>query len=74
MITSPLLISIIGFLITVLLSIIAWVGNGMVTKLDSISKSLNDIRIDLSVLGNDHSNLKERVDNLDEKVKTLEAA
>lgn len=74
MITSPLLISIIGFLITVLLSIIAWVGNGMVTKLDSISKSLNDIRIDLSVLGNDHSNLKERVDNLDEKVKTLESA
>jgi hypothetical protein len=63
---------IVGILITTLLSVIAWVGNGMITQLKAIATSLQRVEIDLGILNHDHSNLKEDVREVKERVKTLE--
>lgn len=73
-----ILLAVIGSLLTILLTIIAWIGNGMVTKLETISKSLQKIEQDFSVLNNDHVNFKENVKedlhDIKNRVKVLEDA
>lgn len=72
------LLTIIGGLLTILLSIIAWIGNGMVSKLETISLSLQKIEKDFGVLNNDHVNFKEDVkedlQDIKSRVKVLEDA
>jgi len=58
---TELFISIIGAVIALLLSLVAWIGNNMVNKLEKISGSLSRIEKELGVLGNDHDNLKDEV-------------
>jgi len=61
-----------GALTSILLGLVAWIGGGMVDQLKSIAKSVNKIEKDLGILANDHSNLKEKVSDVDNRVKTLE--
>lgn len=56
-----LLLTLIGALLSILLAIIAWIGNGMVSKLETISRSLQKIERDFGILNNDHVNFKEGV-------------
>lgn len=70
--TTELLIGLASGLIAVLLSIVAWIGNSMVSKLEKIADSLNKIEKDFGVLSNDHVHLKEEVREIKERVKVLE--
>jgi len=62
----------LGILITTLLSVVAYIGNGMITQLKAIATSLQRVEIDLGILNHDHANLKEDVKDVKERVKTLE--
>ena len=63
---------VIGTLISILLTALAWIGNSMVTQLKSIAVSVQRMEIDLGILNHDHSNLKEDVKEVKERVKNLE--
>ena len=67
-----LLLTLIGALLSILLAIIAWIGNGMVSKLETISKSLQKIEQDFGILNNDHHNLKSDVIEIKQRVTQLE--
>ena len=67
-----IILSCFGVLVTILLGLVAWIGGGMVDQLKSIAKSVNKIEKDLGILANDHSNLKEKVNDVDNRVKALE--
>jgi uncharacterized protein YlxW (UPF0749 family) len=60
--------------IGILLTIVAFVGGLMVKQLMSIAKSVQSIHSDLKVLTNDHTNLKEEVRDVKQRVKHLENA
>ncbi len=60
--------------IGILLTIVAFVGALMVKQLMSIAKSVQSIHSDLKVLTNDHTNLKEEVRDVKQRVKHLENA
>jgi len=62
----------LGILITTLLSVVAYIGTGMITQLKAIATSLQRVEIDLGILNHDHANLKEDVKDVKERVKTLE--
>lgn len=62
-----------GGLISTLLALIAYIGNGMIEQLKNITTSLNAIEKELGVLSNDHANLKESVHDIKERVLKLEA-
>lgn len=70
--TVELLIAIAAGLISILLTIVAWIGNGMVGKLEKISDSLSKIEKDFGVLSNDHVHLKEEVKEIKDRVTILE--
>lgn len=57
-----------------LLAILAWIGRMAVKHLSNISVSVNRIEKDLSVLANDHSNLKEEVKDIKVRITKLELA
>jgi len=63
---------IVGTLISVLLTALTWIGSSMVTQLKSIATSVQRMEIDLGILNHDHSNLKEDVKEVKERVKSLE--
>lgn len=69
---SELLIAICAGLVSVLLGIVAWIGNSMVSKLEKISESLSKIEQDFGVLSNDHIHLKDEVKDIKDRVKILE--
>jgi prefoldin subunit 5 len=60
--------------IGILLTIVAFVGALMVKQLMRIAESVQRIHSDLKVLTNDHTNLKEEVKDVKNRVKTLENA
>lgn len=60
--------------IAILLTIVAFVGGLMVKQLMRIAESVQRIHSDLKVLTNDHTNLKEEVRDVKNRVKTLENA
>jgi ABC-type uncharacterized transport system fused permease/ATPase subunit len=60
--------------IGILLTIVAFVGGLMVKQLMSIARSVQSIHSDLKVLTNDHTNLKEEVKDVKNRVKHLENA
>ena len=67
-INIQLALFILGSLISILLAILAWIGNNMVTQLKSIAVSVQRMEIDLGILNHDHSNLKEEVKHIKEKM------
>lgn len=68
-----ILITLFSLLITILLELIGWIGGGMVDQLKSIAKSVSKIETDLGILANDHSNLKDKVNDVEERVSELES-
>ena len=66
-----IILFIIGTLLTVLLSVLAWIGNGMVTQLKSISISMQRIEVDLGMLNNDHLNLKAEVKEVRQDIREI---
>ena len=59
-------------LISILLSIVAFVGALMVKQLMRIAESVKQIQVEIKVLYNDHSNLKEEHKDLKKRVENLE--
>ena len=59
-------------LISILLSIVAFVGALMVKQLMRIAESVQQIQVEIKVLANDHSNLKEEHKDLKKRVDNLE--
>jgi cell division protein FtsB len=59
-------------LISILLSIVAFVGALMVKQLMRIAESVQQIQVEIKVLANDHSNLKEEHKDLKKRVENLE--
>ena len=60
------------WLVITLLGILAYVGKLGVSQLQSIAKSVNRMEKDLGVLTNDHTNLKEDVKEVKQRVSRLE--
>ena len=69
--TIQVILFIIGTLLTVLLSVLAWIGNGMVTQLKNISVSMQRIEVDLGMLNTDHLNLKGEVKEVRQDIKEI---
>jgi len=59
-------------LISILLSIVAFVGASMVKQLMKIAEAVQQIQVDMKVLANDHSNLKTDHHELKIRVSQLE--
>jgi hypothetical protein len=59
-------------LVSILLSIVAFVGALMVKQLMRIAESVQQIQVEIKVLANDHSNLKEEHKDLKKRVEKLE--
>jgi len=70
--TFNILFAICSGLITILLSVVAYIGTNIVSKLEKISVALSKIEKDFGILSNDHVNLKEDVCEIKERVKALE--
>ena len=70
--TTQELLSIIGALIMILLTILAFLGKGVMSKMDKIANSLSKMEKDLSVLANDHTNLKDEVKEMKVRISKLE--
>jgi|TARA_R110000868_G_scaffold404676_1_gene683099 hypothetical protein len=60
-------------LISILLSIVAFVGASMVKQLTKIAEAVQQIQVDMKVLANDHSNLKTDHHELKTRVSQLES-
>lgn len=67
------LLMMLGGLISVLLALLAWIGNGMVAKMGGIENALNRIERELGILSNDHTNLKTDVHEVKVRLSKLEA-
>jgi preprotein translocase subunit SecA len=67
-----ILLTLFGILISILITLIGWIGGGMVDQLKKIAGSVNKIEKDLSVLSNDHLNLKTDFKELKDRVHALE--
>jgi len=71
---SQLLIFLLGTLFTIFLSVVTWILNKGVNKMENMASSLNNMERDFKVLVNDHANLKEDVKDIDKRVRELETA
>lgn len=58
----------------VCMSVIAWIGKLMVDKLGNIAVSVSKIEKEISVLTNDHTNLKDSHNELKGRVQNIETA
>lgn len=59
-------------LISILLGVVGFIGAMMVKQLIKIADAVQQIQVDMKVLANDHSNLKEDHKELKKRVETLE--
>lgn len=59
-------------LISILLSIVGFIGALMVKQLMKIANAVQQIQIEIKVLANDHSNLKDEHKDLKKRVEKLE--
>ena len=59
-------------LFAILIAVFTFLGNLIVGYLKSMSQSMNKMEKDLSVLANDHTNLKENHKHLETRVVSLE--
>lgn len=58
--------------IALFLSIITWILNKGVNRMENMANSLTNMERDFKVLVNDHTNLKEDVKDIEQRVRTLE--
>lgn len=58
--------------ISILLAIVGFIGSLMVKQLMRIAGAVQQIQVDIKVLANDHSNLKEAHSELKKRVDKLE--
>lgn len=63
-----------SYVIHLLLTIVGFIGVLGVKQLMKIADAVNGIQKDLQVLGNDHIHLKNDVEEIKERVKSLEKA
>lgn len=70
--TTNELLLLVCSLASIILGLIAWIGNGMVDELKKIAASVNKIEAEIGILSNDHNNLKEDVKELKQRVNFLE--
>ena len=61
-------------LVTILIGILGYFGKKMDRHLESIAASVNEIKVEIGVLSNDHTNLKEDVLEIKQRVLKLERA
>lgn len=69
---AKFLIWALGSLITIFLSVLVWILNKGVNKMENMASSLNNMERDFKVLVNDHANLKEDVKDIEVRVRKLE--
>ncbi len=69
---TAIILAALSALLTAFLSIVLWILNKGVCKMETIANSLTKIERDFGVLVNDHTNLKEDVKEIDKRVRTLE--
>lgn len=69
---TPTETNFILWILLALIGVLAWIGKLGVDYLAKIASSVNKMEKDLSVLTNDHSNLKEDVKDIDTRVTNLE--
>ena len=69
---TPIEINFLIWLLMALLAVLAFIGKLAVGKLGDIASSVGTIEKDLSVLANDHTNLKESHDDLKKRVLRIE--
>lgn len=69
---TTLLITVLTAVISAFLSFILWILNKGVSKIETIANSLINMERDFKVLVNDHTNLKDDVKEIDERVRSLE--
>jgi len=62
----------LGIIVTSFFTAIIWVLNKGVNRMDAMANSLTNMERDFKVLVNDHTNLKEDVKGIDQRVRTLE--
>jgi len=58
-------------LISILLSIVGFIGVLMVKQLMKIADAVQQIQVTIGILSNDHNNLKERVEKLENNGKHI---
>lgn len=59
-------------LIQILLGVVGFIGALMVKQLTKIANAVQQIQVEIKVLANDHSNLKEEHKDLKKRVEKLE--
>lgn len=69
---TPIEINFLLWVLMALLAVLAFIGKLAVGKLGDIASSVGRIEKDLSVLTNDHTNLKESHDDLKKRVLRIE--
>lgn len=69
---TTLLISLLTTVLSLFLTFILWILNKGVSKIETIANSLVNMERDFKVLVNDHTNLKDDVKEIDNRVKNLE--
>ena len=71
---TTLLITALTAVLSAFLSFILWILNKGVSKIETIANSLINMERDFKVLVNDHTNLKDDVKEIDERVRSLETS
>lgn len=69
---TPITTSILILLASTLISVVAWIGNKIDKRLESIAESVGDIKEELSALVNDHENVKDDIKELKVRIYDLE--
>lgn len=62
----------ISALASALIAVIGWTGKQISDKLEKISDSVNDIKVELSTLVTDHENVKDDIKELKVRLYDLE--
>lgn len=70
---TPFETKVLIWLLLALLSILAWIGKLGVKYLSKISESVTNMEKDMSVLANDHANLKADVKKAEERISIIES-
>ncbi len=70
--STTVVLFVIGTLISLLLSVIAFIGRQITEQLKSIAVSVQRMEIDLGILNSDHHNLKGEVKEVKARVTHLE--
>jgi len=68
---TAIVITTLSGLFTAFLSVVLWILNKGVNKMETIANSLRNMEREFKVWVNDHTNLKEDVKEIDKRVRAL---